>query len=117
MSSVSAPFQGLRLNAKERAFIVNGTLVPKEVLLWRDKQPSIVQINLKPKRGNQGTLKIWNIWLQGISGGEFINAWQGNSGMRVEESSDGKELLFRCSDGIGPVDFSDLVVKITLTWS
>jgi hypothetical protein len=91
--------------------IVIGTLLVNaqrlnETVLWTDTAPASVRLVCQPK--GKAVLKIWNTWKdeQGVQ-----HAWIGNSGMLVETSPE--RVRFRCSDGIGDVDFNDLTVLLT----
>jgi hypothetical protein len=42
-----------------------------------------------------------------------MHAWTGNAGMVIEERT--RSLLLKCSDGVGNVCFSDLVVTVDIT--
>lgn len=68
---------------------------------------------MKREPGKKTVLKLWNIWRGSMGGVDVTQAWLGNAGMRIEQSASGKELLLHCSDGEGPVEFSDLDVRIT----
>ena len=105
--AAGAPVQGLTLKANGGMLVVNDVEAP-EVLLWRDTAPSRVPIRVKREPGKKVTLKFWNIWRGRMGGVDVTQAWLGNSGMRIERSADGKELLLRCSDGEGQ--------SISLTW-
>ena|ERR1700737_290190 len=91
--------------------IVKGNLVIneqrlREAVLWTDTAPGSVRILCQPK-GTGAVLKVWNTWKddQGTQ-----HAWIGNAGMLVENTPDG--VILRCSDGIGDIDFDDLIVSL-----
>lgn len=113
LNGASSPVQGLTLKVNGGALIVNDVEAP-EMLLWRDTAPSHVPVRVKREPGKKATLKVWNIWRGSMGGVDVTQAWLGNSGMRIEQSTDGKELLLRCSDGEGPIDFGDLEARVVI---
>ena len=52
------------------------------------------------------TLDVWNSWMYG----GVEHAWIGNAGLVAQTVERGYTL--QCSDGVGDVDFTDLVVRI-----
>ncbi|MCU0272240.1 MAG: hypothetical protein MUE34_03315 [Acidimicrobiales bacterium] len=54
-------------------------------------------------------VRVWNGWID--HGTE--SAWSGNAGILVDRAGAGA--LLQCSDGLGPADFTDLVVLVQLT--
>lgn len=111
LSATDMPVQGLTIKAGGAVLEINGAEA-SEMLLWRDTAPAKVSVRVKPELGKRVTLKIWNIWRGSMGGVEVTQAWLGNAGMRIYR--DGKELLLRCSDGEGPVDFSDLEARVII---
>jgi hypothetical protein len=78
----------------------------REAVLWTETAPGCVRIVCQPKETG-AVLKVWNTWKdeQGTQ-----HAWIGNAGMLAESTADG--VILRCSDGIGDVDFEDLIVSL-----
>ncbi|WP_294287983.1 hypothetical protein [uncultured Sphingomonas sp.] len=113
LNAINAPVQGLTLKVNGGVLDVNGTESP-EMLLWRDTAPDTVVVRVKSEPGARTACKLWNIWRGSMSGVDVAQAWLGNAGMRIEQSGDGNQLLLRCSDGEGPVDFNNLEVRVTL---
>ncbi len=113
LNATAAPVQGLTLKVKGGVLIVNG-VEATEMLLWHDTAPAHVSVQVRPEYGKKVTLKLWNIWRGNMGGADVTQAWLGNSGMRIERSTDGKELLLRCSDGEGPINFGDLEARVVL---
>lgn len=99
------PVQGLRMKLDKGSLVVNGQEL-KDVVLWADTSPETVSIECQPA-GRGGELKIWNAWRDDTGA---MQAWIGNAGIVVDEEGD--VLTLRCSDGIGPPDFDDLIVEI-----
>lgn len=99
--------QGLVLSAKAGEVLING-LKTKKAVLWMDTAPDTIQVSLRPKQTNM-TINIWNTWEDdhGVQ-----HAWIGNCGMAVEQSK--SAVLLRCSCGVGPVDFTNLVVLVSI---
>ena len=81
------------------------------MVLWTDTAPKNVSVRLKRLGRRQVNLKIWNVWRDKIGGHDVTQAWIGNAGMRAERY--GNQLILRCSDGVGPVNFADLEVRLT----
>lgn len=105
VSAVESPTQALRLMVDGGTLFVNGQQLT-DVVLWADTSPSIVEMEVQPKK-RRATLKVWNAWRDdGV-----MQAWLGNAGMLVEDTAQG--VLLRCSDGIGDADFSDLLVDLS----
>jgi len=96
--------QGLSISLKKGALRVNEQSL-RDVVLWKDTAPELVEIVCQtPKQG--AVLSVWNAWDR--SG--ILQAWLRNAGMLVEEQDDA--VILRCSDGVGPPDFGDLVVEL-----
>lgn len=112
LNAINAPVQGLTLKVSGGVLEVNGTEA-QEMLLWHDTAPDKVIVRVKRESGAKATVKLWNIWRGSIGGVDVSQAWLGNAGMRIEQSGDGKQLLLRCSDGEGPVEFNNLEVRVT----
>lgn len=110
LSAAQMPVQGLTLKLIGGALEINGSKGP-EMNLWSDTVPDRVVVRVLPTAAKTVTLKIWNTWRATMGGVDLTQAWLGNSGMRVDRH--GNEVLLRCSDGEGPVDFRDLQVRIT----
>lgn len=111
LAAKALPVQGLRLRIRGGALAVND-VVTNDVILWRDTAPDRVTVRVQADRGARPpSLKVWNVWRGGL---DVIQAWLGNSGMRVDRDSAGDEVLLSCSDGDGPADFDDLKVRLRL---
>lgn len=110
LSSVQIPVQGLTLKLSGGTLEINGSKGP-EMILWSDTVPERVGVRVLSTAATTVTLKIWNTWRATMGGVDVTQAWLGNAGMRVDRH--GNEVLLRCSDGEGPVDFRDLEVRIT----
>lgn len=102
--------QGLRMSldtAKGR-LVVGGEEI-REVVLWTETAPARPIVLLPKAQRRPQVLAVWNVWRGG--GPSSCDAWIGNCGMIVEE--DAPNLRLRCSDGVGPPNFEDLVVEIS----
>jgi len=97
--------QGIRLKIESGLIHVNNLESPA-ITLWEDTCPNEISILLKPQ--SPSILKIWNVW--SIDGLE--QAWVGNAGLTVKNENDDTVCLF-CSDGLGEVDFNNLIFKIS----
>jgi hypothetical protein len=113
LRSKPTPVQGLTLKAYGGVLRINDVEAP-EMLIWADTVPDRVTVSFRPWEGREAKVKIWNVWRGKMGGVDVTQAWLGNAGMRIETATEGKELLFRCSDGEGPVDFGDLEVRVTI---
>ena len=111
-SRVHVP-QALRVKSYNSTVLVEGQTLG-DIELWADNYPSPLELRVLPtkkrkrlKEPSVPLLKVWNAWRdeRGVT-----QAWIGNSGMLIEEV-DGDTLL-KCSDGVGPPDFTDLVVSL-----
>lgn len=111
LNATSSPVQGLSVKVTGGTLEVDGVAAP-EMLLWHDTVPGKVVVRVKSDRGKKVSLKIWNIWRGTVGGVGVTQAWLGNAGMRVYH--DGEELLLRCSDGEGPIDFDDLEARVVV---
>lgn len=87
-----------------------GDIEAKHITLWRDTAPKEICVVVVAKKNAR--LRVWNIWRDAINGQDVTQAWLRNSGMRIEPSGRPSETVLRCSDGVGPVDFDDLVVGL-----
>jgi hypothetical protein len=110
VSAKSHPVQGVRLKVRGGMLRVNEMLAD-DVLLWRDSAPDLVSIRVQRRGRGTPTLRVWNIWRGGL---DVVQAWLGNSGMRVEIGAENSLIQLRCSDGVGQVTFDDLVVRLKL---
>lgn len=112
LHATDGPVQGLTIKADGGVLAVNG-IEAKEMLLWHDTAPKMVSVHVKSEQGKNVRLKLWNVWRGSMGGVDVTQAWLGNSGMRIEQLEGDKVLLLRCSDGEGPVEFSDLEARVT----
>ena len=80
----------------------------KRFALWTVSAPSLFEVAVRTR--SRVDLRLWNAWRIGSS---VEHAGTDNSGMLVER--DGDEVILRCSDGYGAIDFTDLVVSIEFT--
>lgn len=113
LHSTPLPVQGLTLKAYGGVLQIND-VEASEMLIWADTSPDRVTVTFKPWEGREAKLKIWNVWRSKVGGVDVTHAWLGNAGMRIEQAAGGKELLLRCSDGEGPVDFGDLEALVII---
>ena len=79
--------------------------VNADVLLREDTAPETTSVICRT--GGRATLDVWNGW---IGSHDANHAWIGNSGMIIE--GDEEHVRLRCSDGVGEVDFTNLVVEL-----
>lgn len=103
LKATGSPVQGLRMKVVNGEIEVNGQRHP-EIILWSDTSPEAVVISILSKTGCE--LKAWNVW----QAGDIVQAWVGNSGLLINKI--GKVVTLECSDGVGEIDFSNLVVQI-----
>ncbi len=103
--------QGLRLKVRGGSLLVNGVTL-SDAVIWEDTAPDIVEVNVRWGRGAARSLRASNVWCVG----EVQHAWTGNAGMRVSQLGE-SEIELRCSDGEGPADFTNLVVRLTVEQS
>lgn len=99
--------QGMRmsLDTKKGMLAVDGEEI-RELVLWVETAPPRPIVVVPQSRLRPQVLAVWNVCKR-TSG---CDAWIGNCGMLVEEA--GPNLTLRCSDGVGPPNFEDLVVEI-----
>ncbi len=100
--------QALRLAVHAGQLIVSSTSAD-EVALWTTTAPRKARARVDASEPT--SLDIWNSWRFG----GLEHAWIGNAGMVVHSVGDRHTL--QCSDGIGPVDFTDLVVTVQVIGS
>ncbi|MDA8235191.1 MAG: hypothetical protein M0Z31_10400 [Clostridia bacterium] len=102
--------QGFEVSIDQRKGTVeiNGQKLSAPVF-WTHTAPKIFSFKCYTKK-TEGFLNIWNVW-QNIEYKDNVDAWIGNSGMFVEKLEDGA-LIFHCSNGVGEVNFDDLVFKV-----
>jgi hypothetical protein len=100
--------QGVVLKASRGGMLsINGMEAPSHVL-WSNSAPAHVCANVSWGNRGDNHVRIWNVW-RDQSGVE--QAWIGDSGILVDSVSD-DEILLRCSNGVHPPAFDDLVVRI-----
>lgn len=114
LNATESRAQGVTLKVASGVLEINGVEAP-EMVLWQDTAPDKVTVRVKSERGEKAVLKLWNVWRGSMGGVDVTQAWLGNSGMRIDRTLDGKELHLRCSDGEGPVDFTDLEIRVRVT--
>ncbi len=110
ISSINDFRQGIELSLDKR----NGYIeVNKQKLnspvFWKDTAPSTFIFKCFPKK-EMGKINLWNIWQ--YTDNRF-DAWIGNAGIIVEQEEE-DIFLFRCSNGIGDINFDDLVFRLIL---
>jgi hypothetical protein len=74
--------------------------------LWTSTSPRAVEVYVRGDGASR--LDIWNAW----RGPVFEGSWLGNAGI-VAQPVDGGVTL-QCSDGVGPPDFTNLVIGIEI---
>ena len=95
--------QAVKLALADGDLVVSSTRA-HSVGLWNTTAPRRVRVRVDAPAAT--TLDIWNAW-------RFVgldHAWIGNAGMTIQ--SERRRHTLQCSDGVGPVDFTDLVVTI-----
>jgi hypothetical protein len=97
------PLQGIRLKIKKGEIFVNDKTL-SDVILWANTSPDLIEIHIKSKKDCE--LIIWNEWQID----NLTQAWVGNAGIHIVNGE--KVTKLECSNGIGDVDFTDLVVEI-----
>lgn len=97
--------EGVNLRTKGGVLKVN-EVRSSAISLWVDSSPSLVEV-VCVKAPRDGLLLVSNHWRRpdGVD-----DEWTNNAGIIVEESDD--SVVLRCSDGIGPPKFDDLVVEL-----
>lgn len=98
--------QALKLATDDGELVVASTQAPS-VSLWSNSAPRKVRVRVDSDHPT--TVAIWNAWRFG----GMVHAWIGNAGM-VTSSHKGR-VTIQCSDGVGPIDFTDLVVTVERT--
>lgn len=97
--------QALKLALDKGELRANGVLM-ETAAVWSHSAPSEVTLEVVGRRAR--SIDIWNAWsLAGVE-----SSWIGNSAMTV--TSEGASHIIACSDGVGDVDFDDLVVRLDL---
>ena len=97
--------EGLRLKVRGGAAQIDGQDLD-DVVLWSDSAPPVVDVPIRAdERG--AVLRVWNCWHDPAGA---MQAWIGNAGMLVNQTSSGYRL--ECSDGFGEAEFGDLVISV-----
>lgn len=97
--------QGLKIGVDTGNLEVNGVEAPA-VVLWSTTAPDKVELTVTGEGAT--SIDVWNCW----SMGGVDSAWIGNAGMVTKATATG--MVLRCSDGIGPADFSDLEIELSV---
>lgn len=97
--------QGLKIGLDTGVLDVNGCQA-KSVVLWTTSSPEEVVLAVRGERAT--SVDIWNCW----SMGGVDSAWVGNAGIVTKTTASG--MILRCSDGVGPSEFSDLEAEISI---
>ena len=99
--------QGLNLSLTDGVLEVNEERI-RDVVLYTDTAPRHVPLICHTE--GPVTAQVWNSW-RAESGEDRDDAWIGEAGIAVDDQGS-EEVRLRCSDGIGPLDFDDLVVRL-----
>lgn len=103
------PVQGVNLKCVGGLLSIDD-IQAKEMVLWKDTAPEVVYVHVRPAGRAVPTLKIWNVWRGKVGGVDVKQAWLGNAGMQFDQAD--KRIRIRCSDGVGEVDFDNLIVSL-----
>lgn len=74
-------------------------------------RPKLHGLGVSKTHQERGAIAFWNIWRYPKA--DRIDSRIGNSGLYADETSPGVYVL-HCSNGIGEVDFEDLVVEVRI---
>lgn len=97
--------QALKLALNSGVLVVNGRRAPT-IALWSHTSPESVTLTVDGDAAT--TIDVWNAW----SMGGVDTSWIGNAGIVTKTTASGT--ILRCSDGIGPAEFSDLELEISV---
>jgi hypothetical protein len=110
LESASDFVQGADLEI--RGGVMSGAGVEAKVFrLWEDTAPERVDVSIKWQPRARRSLLVWNTWH--TKGLDITHAFRGDAGMRVDELGPGR-WRFRCSDGLGDVDFGNNVFEVEM---
>ncbi|PLR79589.1 hypothetical protein CVD25_22450 [Bacillus canaveralius] len=102
--------QGIEFSLdKRKGYIEVNNQKLNSPVFWVDTAPSTFIFKCFPKK-ETGQLNLWNIWQYND---DRVDAWIGNAGIIAEQEDEGI-FIFRCSNGIGDIDFDDLVFRLIL---
>jgi hypothetical protein len=102
----ASPVQALRLKIVGGKLLINKQSL-RDIVLWSDTAPE--ETVLVAENADSGaTIKIWNAWRDSQG---TMQAWLGDAGMLIDKKGV-RGIRLRCSDGLGGVNFDDLVVEI-----
>ena len=106
------PQQGFEVSIDQReGYIeVNGRKLTAPTF-WTSTAPRMFSFRCFPKK-TEGIMNIWNVW-ENVEYKENIDAWVGNAGLYIEKIDD-ESIVLHCSNGVGDVNFEDLVLKIKI---
>ena len=97
--------QALKIGVDKGELRANGVLA-STVAIWSHSAPETATIDVVGRRAR--SIDLWNAWsFDGVD-----SAWLGHAGMLVERR--GAEHTLSCSDGLGSVSFTDLVVRVEI---
>jgi uncharacterized protein len=77
--------------------------------VWSDAISAGISLDVSAA-GPTAAVTLTPVWME--VGGEVVS-WTGNYGVLIDRSSTGNTVL-RCSVGVGPVSFADLVVEVAV---
>ncbi|MFD3512072.1 hypothetical protein [Streptomyces sp. NPDC058657] len=106
---VRRPVQGVCLDMSEGDLLING-LQASGITLWADTTPPLVHLEILKPAAVPATLNVWNCWRdeRGVR-----HSWTGNAGFLLTSPTPTSH-RFACSDGLGPADFSNLVLTVDI---
>ncbi len=99
--------QGIVLDVKG-SFLINDRDDGGSIVLWEDKAPKIVELEIKTKKENRvERLEIMNAW---DTGDGVIHSGHNGAAMIVEDIANGRR--YSCNDGHPDDNFTDIVFRI-----
>ena len=106
LAAVDSPRQGIRLQVDQGRVKVAAEEV-KDVVLWADTSPEVVEFSCETGKQQSGELLLWNCWTDEAG---VMQAWIGDAGMVFDDSA--ARVRVRCSDGTHKFEPSDLVFEV-----
>lgn len=100
---------GIGLSVLDGQVMLRGRRLPG-VDVWSDAVAEGVELRLT-RTGRAAAYTLTPVWMTASGAAE---SWTGNYGVVIERGADAAMVL-RCSTGVGPPDFGELVVTVTTT--
>jgi hypothetical protein len=108
VAAKQTPRQGVQLRMRGGTLVTDGH-EGSDIVLWQDRSPRRVSIDVRCAGPRKPRLKLWNVWRGGL---DVTQAWLGNAAIQLDGNPTSGSFRIRCSDGLGEPNFDDLILQV-----